>query len=231
MSSIAGGPDTEPSGPTEGLPVLEAPAFGVGRFDVPVTGLVFILSGPSGVGKDTITKCLKEDGFPLGYCVTATTRRQRPGEVDGVSYYFLTDEEFLRLRETGRLLEHAVVHGKNYGIPIEGLRAPLRAGNDVLVTPDVQGAATLREKLPNAITIFLAPPTLEELVPRLANRGSESLEERALRLETAAREMERVSEYAYVVVNERGRVYESVQKIRAIITAERCRVQPRLVTL
>ena len=151
------------------------------------TGLVFILSGPSGVGKDTITKCLKEDGFPLSYCVTATTRRQRPGEVHGVNYYFMSDAEFAKCAEAGGLLEHAVVHGKNYGIPITGLRAGLRSGLDVLVTPDVQGAATLRAKLPNAITIFLAPPTLEELVTRLANRGSESPEERAIRLHTTAR--------------------------------------------
>jgi guanylate kinase len=213
----------EPSDATAGGPVAAA--------DAPVTGLVFILSGPSGVGKDTITKCLKDSRFPLGYCVTATTRRQRPGEVDGVSYYFLSEEEFAALEAADGLLEHAVVHGKRYGIPIEGLRAGLRTGHDVLVTPDVQGAATLRAKLPHAITIFLAPPTLEELVPRLANRGSETPEERAVRLATAEREMQRVDEYDYVVVNERGRVYESVEKIKAIITAERCRVNPRLVTL
>jgi guanylate kinase len=197
----------------------------------PVEGRVFILSGPSGVGKDTITKCLKDIGFPLGYCVTATTRRQRPGEIHGVSYYFLSEDEFAALEAAGGLLEHAVVHGQRYGIPVEGLRAGLRTGHDVLVTPDVQGAATLRAKLPHAITIFLAPPTLEELVPRLAKRGSETPEERAIRLATAEREMQRVDEYDYVVVNERGRVYESVEKIKAIITAERCRVQPRLVRL
>ncbi len=199
--------------------------------EAPATGLVFILSGPSGVGKDTITKCLKDDGFPLSFCVTATTRSRRPDEVEGDSYYFVTEEEFAALRDAGGLVEHAVVHGKNYGIPIEGLRGGLRSGKDVLVTPDVQGAATLRAKLPQAITIFLAPPSLEELVPRLANRGSESAEERAARLETAAREMERLAEYDYVVINERGRLYESVERVKAIITAERCRVRRRLVTL
>ena len=202
-----------------------------GLGEAPATGRVFILSGPSGVGKDTITQFLKDDGFPLGYCVTATTRRPRPGEIDGVHYRFLTDEEFAALREGGQLLEHAIVHGKQYGIPVEGMRRALRAGNDVLVPPDVQGAATLRARLPNAIAIFLAPPSLNELVPRLANRGSEGAEERAVRLETAKREMERVSEYDYLVINERGKVYESVEKIKAIITAERCRVRPRLVTL
>ena len=203
----------------------------MGVTEAPATGRVFILSGPSGVGKDTIIQCLKEDAFPLGYCVTATTRARRPGEIDGVHYSFLTDEEFARLRDSGGLLEHAVVHGKNYGIPVEGMRRALRAGKDVLVPPDVQGAATLRARLPDAIAIFLAPPTLDELIPRLANRGSESLEERQLRLQTAKREMERASEYDYLVINERGKVYESVEKIKAIITAERCRVRPRLVTL
>jgi guanylate kinase len=198
---------------------------------VPATGLVFILSGPSGVGKDTITNCLRDEGFRLGYCVTVTTRRRRTGEVHAVHYYFLTVEEFEALREAGGLLEHAVVHGNSYGVPLEGMRRALREGNDVLIPPEVQGAATLRAKIPNAVTIFLAPPSIDELAPRLARRGSETAEERAERLETARREMEHVDEYDYLVVNARGRLDESVARIKAIITAERCRVHPRLVTL
>ena len=213
------------------LGATEITAAGAVTSEQPATGLLFILSGPSGVGKDTITNFLKEEGFPLSYPVTATTRQRRPGEVDGVDYHFLSEEQFAALLESGGFLEHAVVHGKHYGIPIEEVRAGLRSGKDVLLPPDVQGAATVRAKLPNAITIFLAPPTLEELAPRLATRGSESPDERAVRLATAAREMERRHEYDYLVVNERGRVFESVQKIKAIITAERCRVRPRLVTL
>lgn len=204
---------------------------GIAAVGGPATGLVFILSGPSGVGKDTITKFLRTEGFPLGYCVTATTRPPRPGEIEGLHYHFLGDKEFAALLAAGGLLEHAEVHGRNYGIPVENLRTALRAGQDVMVTPDVQGAATLRGKLENAITIFLAPPSLEELAPRLAYRNSETLDERALRLGTAAREMERQHEYDYVVVNERGRVDESVAKIKAIIIAERCRVHPHVVTL
>lgn len=197
----------------------------------PVSGLVFIMSGPSGVGKDTITTRLKEDGFPLGYCVTATTRNQRPGEVHGVHYYFLTDDEFTRLLEREGFLEHAIVHGKRYGIPIEGVRAGLRTGNDVWITPDVQGAATLREKLRNAITIFLAPPKLSDLLPRLMRRGSEGPEELALRLKNAEREMQRVGEFDYLIVNEQDRIDETVDKVKAIITAERARVRRRTVTL
>lgn len=197
----------------------------------PVSGLAFIMSGPSGVGKDTITACLKEQQFPLGYCVTATTRQPRAGEVHGTHYYFLTDEDFVWLIEHGRFLEHAFVHGKRYGIPIEGMRAGLRTGNDVWVTPDVQGAATLRTKLHDAITIFLAPPKIEDLIPRLTRRGSESPEELKIRLDDAERWMKRVDEFDYLVVNAPGRIDESVEKVKAIITAERARVTRRAVTL
>jgi hypothetical protein len=105
------------------------------------SGLVFVISGPSGVGKDTIKQHLKDRKFPLGYCVTATTRLARENEIPGVHYFFVTDAEFDAMLEGGELIEHAVNHGKRYGIPYKGLRAGLRRGPDVLVTPDVQGAA------------------------------------------------------------------------------------------
>ncbi len=223
--SIANDPEVQSRGDAE-------PAHAAERMsEAPARGLVFILSGPSGVGKNTITQCLKDDGFPLGYVVTATTRPRREGEAHSVHYFFLSEAEFGALRDSGGLLEHAIVHGKNYGIPREEFRAVLRRGKDVLVPPEVQGAATLRQALPNAITIFLAPSSLEELRARLEDRNSESVEERAIRLATAAREMEHQSEYDYLVINEQGRIRESVDKIKAIITAERCRVHPRLVTL
>jgi guanylate kinase len=215
--------------------VLSARASGASLDRTPpetiATGLVFIMSGPSGVGKSTIIRHLKEDGFPIGYGVTATTRQQRPDELHGVHYYFLTEDEFDAWLASGRLLEHAVVHGRRYGIPIDGLRAALRQGHDVLIPPEVQGAATVRTKLANAIAIFLAPPTLDDLAPRLASRGSETPEERELRLRTAVREMEQLPRYDYVVVNAQGRVHDSVEQIKAIITAERCRIDKRLVTL
>jgi guanylate kinase len=223
VASIADGPSPRPRD--------QEASLAVGVTDAPARGLVFILSGPSGVGKDTVIRHLKKDGFPLAYCVTATTRHRRAYEVHGVHYYFLGEDEFHALRESGGLLEHAVVHGHWYGIPLEGMRRAMREGNDVLVPPEVQGAATLRANLPNAITIFLAPPSLEELGPRLADRGSESPDERLVRLRTAKCEMERVSEYDYLVINERGKVAESVERIKAIITAERSRVRPRVITL
>ena len=194
-------------------------------------GLVFILSGPSGVGKDAIRAQLQEEQFPITFCVTATSRPPRPYEIDGVHYRFLQIEDFDRMEATGELLEHAIVHGRHYGVPMRHVRDALEAGQDVFITVDVQGGETVRRKLTRAITIFLAPPSLDALLPRLASRGTEPESERAIRLATAAREMERMPFYDYVVVNEHGRLLEAAEKIKAIITAERCRVQPSFVEL
>ncbi|MCC7369223.1 MAG: guanylate kinase [Chloroflexi bacterium] len=195
-------------------------------------GLVFVVSGPSGVGKDTIKKCLQDSDFPIGYCVTATTRQARDGEVEGVHYFFVSDARFQEMLYQGELIEHAVVHGKHsYGIPIEGLRAGMRGGHDVLVTPDVQGAATLRAIIPNAISIFVAPTSLEELKLRIADPKSGRLEEMETRLKTAAIEMRRIGEFDYLVVNEEGKLDETIEMVKSIVIAERLRVKPRRVVL
>ncbi|HET6318810.1 MAG TPA: guanylate kinase, partial [Chloroflexota bacterium] len=160
------------------------------------SGLVFVLSGPSGVGKSTLIEQLKNDGFPITYCVTATTRPRRAGEEHGKHYYFLTDEEYDALLAADQFLEHAVVHNLyRYGIPLQSIRDGLRLGKDLIMAPDVQGASTVRWKLPNAITIFLRPASLEELLPRLEARGTETDYEKRIRLATAEREMQRMSEY------------------------------------
>jgi guanylate kinase len=198
----------------------------------PASGLVFVLSGPSGVGKSTLIERLKLDGFPITYSVTATTRPRRQGEEHGVHYYFVTDSEYDALLEAEQFLEHAVVHKLyRYGIPLHSIRDGLRRGQDVILAPDVQGAGTVRWKLPNAITVFLRPASLDELVPRLVARGTESPEERRIRMATAEREMERVSEYDYVIVNQRDKVDQAVSDLKAIIVAERSRVCPRTITL
>jgi len=200
--------------------------------DTPASGLVFVLSGPSGVGKSSLIERLKRDEFPITHCVTATTRPMRPGEEHGVHYYFLAESEYDALLEKGQFLEHAVVHNLHrYGIPLHSIRDGLRRGKDVILAPDVQGASTVRWKLPNAITIFLRPPSLEELVPRLEARGTETADERSVRLETAEREMLRMSEYDYVIVNRADRLDQAVRDLKAIIQAERLRVCPRTVTL
>jgi guanylate kinase len=196
-----------------------------------VRGRVFILSGPSGVGKDSVTNALKAEGFPLGFCITATTRQPRPGEVSGVNYYFLDEGTFHRMRAEDELLEWALVHDRYYGIPRWQVRDGLRGGNDIMITVDVQGGETLRRKLPGAVFIFLAPPRLEDLLPRLMKRGTEDEEELRKRLRNAEREMEQWSRYDYLVLNHADRLDDAVATIRAIITAERHRSNPRLVTL
>jgi guanylate kinase len=200
--------------------------------NTPVSGLVFVLSGPSGVGKSTLIERLKADHFPITHCVTATTRPRRQGEEHGVHYYFLSEAEYDALLETDQFLEHAVVHNLyRYGIPLHSIRDGMRRGQDVILAPDVQGASTVRWKLPNAISVFLRPPSLDELAPRLAARGTDTPAERRIRLEAAEREMQRLSEYDYVVVNHRDRVEQAVGDLKAIVRAERLRVCPRIVTL
>jgi guanylate kinase len=196
-----------------------------------VRGRVFILSGPSGVGKDSVTNVLKFQGFPLNYVVTATTRPPRPGEEHGKQYFFLDEPTFLRMQAEDELLEWALVHENHYGIPRWQVREGLRGGNDVMITVDVQGGETLRRKLPGAVFIFLAPPRMEDLLPRLLKRGSETQGEIERRLRNAEREMEHLPRYDYFVLNHTEQLDEAVETIKAIITAERCRVNPRLVTL
>jgi guanylate kinase len=198
----------------------------------PASGLVFVLSGPSGVGKSTLIELLKRDGFPITHCVTATTRPMRTGEEHGIHYYFLSETEYDTLLVQEQFLEHAVVHKLyRYGIPLYSIREGLRRGQDVIIAPDVQGASTVRWKLPNAITIFLRPPSLDELLPRLQARGTETPEERAIRLATAEREVQRMSEYDYVIVNHRDRLEQALEDLKAIIRSERLRVCRRLVTV
>ena len=195
-------------------------------------GRIFVLSGPSGVGKDTIKNCLRDSGFRIGFCVTATTRPPREGEQHGRDYLFMTDAEFRAKLDQGQFIEHAVVHGKHlYGIPLEGLRAGMRSGDDVLVTPDVKGAATLRALIPQATSIFLMPANPEELRLRIADPRSGRTEDLETRMRTAAAEMRRMGEFDYVVVNENGKLDESVEAVKAIITAERLRVKQRRVVL
>jgi guanylate kinase len=224
VGSIANDPGSGDDGgsPSHGL------TADVGR----ASGLVFVISGPSGVGKDTIKACLRESKFDIGHCVTATTRPPRENEIHGVHYFFVSNEKFQAMLENGDLIEHAVVHGKHsYGIPIEGLRAGMRAGHDVLVTPDVQGAATLRALVPNTISIFIAPASLEELKLRIADPKSGRREDLDQRLKTAAVEMRRVGEFDYLIVNENGKLEQTLAQVKAIVTAERARVKPRRVVL
>jgi guanylate kinase len=189
--------------------------------------LLIVLSGPSGVGKTTVTQALIARGWPGHVVVTATTRRPRPGEVDGVHYLFRSQVEFQRLLEAGELLEHAEVHGNWYGVPRSAVRERLAAGVDVILTIDPQGAQTIRDRTRDAVSVFLVPESLDELVARMKRREFDTPENRALRLLNAEREMAELPKYDYQIVNREGHLDETVARLEAIIAAEHCRVHPR----
>lgn len=186
-------------------------------------GMLIIISGPSGVGKDTIIEALRRSpgGRAYHYVVTCTTRERRHGEVDGVDYHFLSQAAFERLRVSGELLEWAEVHGHLYGTPRGPVREALAAGQDVILKIDVQGAATVKARVPEALLIFLVPPSLEALFQRLQSRATETADELEIRQRNAAIELAQQDHYDYVVVNEDGQVDATARRIQAILTAER----------
>ena len=194
-------------------------------------GLLFVLSAPSGTGKDTVINALKQQGMDFYVVASVTTRAPRPGESEGNPYHFISEEEFKRLVDEGELLEYANVHGHWYGQPRQVIRDNLRAGRDVLLKIDVQGAATIRRKVPQAIFIFLVPSSLEELAQRLATRQTETEEERLRRLADARKELMQQYWYDYVVVNRQGHLQEAVDQLRAIILAEHARTHPRHIDI
>ncbi|MBC7346641.1 MAG: guanylate kinase [Clostridia bacterium] len=186
-------------------------------------GLLLVVSGPSGAGKGTVCRELLRRLPGLWYSVSATTRPPRPGERPGVDYYFISEEEFRRLREADALLEWAQVYGDYYGTPRAPVVERLAQGQDVLLEIDVQGARQVKARLPEAVTVFLLPPSYGELARRLAGRGTEDAAQMRRRLELASFEIERAKEYDYLVVNEE--IAQATAKIEAIITAEKCRPQ------
>ena len=193
--------------------------------------LLVVLSGPSGAGKDAVLKRMKELGYPFHFVVTVTTRPKRPGEVDGVDYHFVSEEEFAEMLARGELLEHAIVYGQHKGIPKRQVREALASGKDVILRIDVQGAATIRKLVPEAVLIFLTAPSEKELLRRLKRRKTETPEELERRIATVREEMKRLPEFDYVVVNRDGALDEAVKTIAAIITAEKCRVKQRRIEI
>ncbi len=187
--------------------------------------LLVVLSGPSGVGKDAVLAELKRVRRPFHYVVTTTTRSRREGEKDGVDYKFVSRERFEEMIERGELLEWAEVYGNWYGVPKLEVKQALERGLDVMVKVDVQGAATIKGIVPQALLIFVAPPSTEELQARLKQRESETAVDLKRRIETADKEMEQLPLFDYIVVNDK--VEQAVAKIDAIITAEKCRANPR----
>jgi guanylate kinase len=195
--------------------------------------LLVIVSGPSGVGKDTVIEAFRR--LPgtdhVFHVVTSTTRGRREGEVDGVSYDFLTSERFAAVREAGGFLEHAEVHGNWYGTPWATVREALAAGRDVMLKIDVQGAATVKDQIPDAVLIFLVPPSLEELFERLVARATETVDELETRQRNAAIELARAGDYDYLVVNETGEVSRTAERILAIMRIEKRKHPTRRIEL
>ena len=166
-------------------------------------GRLVVLAGPTAVGKGTIAAYIRTHFPQVWLSVSMTTRHPRPGEVDGVHYIFVADEEFDRLIAAGEFLEYAVVHGRaKYGTPRGPVERALAAGHPALLEIDLQGARQVRESMPEALLVFLAPPSWEELVNRLVGRGTETEEERTVRLQTATRELEAADEFDVVIIND-----------------------------
>jgi guanylate kinase len=191
--------------------------------------LLVVLSGPSGVGKDASLMRMRELGFPFHFVVTATDRPQRPGEIPGVDYHFISTDEFKHMIAGNQFLEWAEVYGQLKGIPKWEVRNALVSGKDVILRIDVQGAATVRALAPDAILIFMIPANFDELRGRLQWRRTDSPEQLERRIETARHELEHIRGFDYVVVNQESRLDEAVGQIRSIIRAEKQRVRPRHV--
>ncbi|MDD5094579.1 MAG: guanylate kinase [Dehalococcoidia bacterium] len=179
--------------------------------------LLVIISGPSGVGKDAILNVMKKSGKPYFFAITATTRPKRPGETDGIDYLFVTREKFEKMIDNGELLEWANVYGNFYGVPKQPIEKALGEGRDAIVKVDIQGAATIKRNAPGAVSIFIAPPSMEDLQRRLSNRKTESKESLDLRLNTAREEMAQQSAFDHVVISYNKQINRAVAEIETII--------------
>jgi guanylate kinase len=193
--------------------------------------LLIVLSGPSGVGKDAVLSRLKKTEKQIRFITTLTTRARRPQEIDGVDYRFITKETFEDFLQKNELLESANVYGNWYGVPKQPVREALKRGQDVIVKVDVQGAAHIKKIVPEAVFIFLVPPTLKELENRLRRRYTEKPRELEIRLKAAPDEMKQLSLFDYVVMNDNDKIDHAINTIKAIITTEKCKVNPRQISL
>ncbi len=193
---------------------------------------LIVISGPSGVGKDTIARQLIDtDPDRFYFVVTATTRPPRKGETHGFDYFFYSTDEFAEMIENDDLLEYAVVYNDYKGIPKQQIRDALNSGRDVIMRVDVQGAATVRKLIPNAISVFLTTESESELIRRLHERKSETAEGLNLRIATARQEMKRIQEFDYWVVNAEGRQDRAVREMLSIIEAAHCCVKQKSIVL
>jgi len=196
-----------------------------------ITPLLVVISGPSGVGKDSLVERMIARGTQFHFVITATSRPPRPGEVHGTDYFFVSPESFEQMIEPDALLEYAIVYGQYKGIPKQQVREALASGQDVVMRLDVQGAATIKRLIPEAILVFLSASSEEELVDRLRKRKTETAAQLEQRIQTARNEMEQIGAFDYVVVNRECELDDAVDKVLQIIQAEHLRVHPRRVSL
>ena len=193
--------------------------------------LLIVVSGPSGAGKDSLVEALVRRGLPLKVAITATTRPLRPGEKHAVDYFFVSDDEFTRMISENQLLEWARVYGNRYGVPRTQVREALARGESVIVRTDLQGVASIREVEPAALTIFVAPPSLQSLEARLRSRGGIEEEAIRLRLAEARSEMEAADSFDYTVVNDDQGLEAAVDRTVEILEAESRRIDRPAATL
>ncbi|MFA6850506.1 MAG: guanylate kinase [Selenomonadaceae bacterium] len=192
-------------------------------------GNLIVISGPSGTGKGTVCKQLLEEKREIAYSVSATTRKPREGEVDGVNYYFLAKNDFEKMIQAQELLEWAEVYGNYYGTPLKKIKEKLAEGKDVLLEIDTQGAMNVKKKFPTGVYIYIVPPSLTELSRRIRGRGTDSQESIMKRLKAASAEIKIGKNYEYVVVNDT--VANAVRQIAAIVVAEHCKTERNLTLL
>ena len=197
----------------------------------PIPALLVVISGPSGVGKDSILMALRARNIPFHFVVTATSRPIRPGEQDGYDYHFVSHERFEQLIQENELIEWAEVYGQYKGVPKFEIRQALESGKDVILRIDVQGAASIRKLAPDALLIFVAPGDLNELRERLEQRHTEASDEIETRLAIVRQEFQSIDAFDYLVINRHDCLEEAVDCICAIVKAEKQRVHPRKVQL
>lgn len=189
--------------------------------------IIIVISGTSGIGKDAVLKGLKNRNTPLHFVVTATSRAPRPGECEGVDYFFISKEEFERRIEANEFIEHALVYQQYKGIPRWQVDEALKSGKDVVLRLDVQGAATIRQLYPEAVLIFLVPNTVEEWFDRLCARKSETPDTLKVRVEMAIKEVAQINIFDYIVLNAQNRLEAAIDDIITIIKVEHHRVHHR----
>ncbi len=185
-------------------------------------GFLLVISGPSGVGKGTVLHDLMNTQTNLVYSVSATTRKKRDGEIEGVSYFYLNHDEFEKMIEEDKFLEYAHVHNNYYGTPKEFVEKKINEGKIVILEIDVQGALNIKKNTDNGVFIFLAPPSLKELKKRIVGRGTETDEDIKIRMNNAKKELEYIKDYDYIVVNDH--LNSAITSVNEIINAEKHRV-------